>query len=106
MDQKCVGYAWEKDADTLVGYFEEMAEVIRSNKDDCDKLGDALEKFAAKNGVEMKALTEKMNSLSGAQMRELEEMYKDRMRGIEKRLDEVSECVSNEKVMRALEAIM
>lgn len=93
--------ACKSDAEKLVSYMEEMGGIIEKNKDDCDKMGDELQKFADSNGKEMQELMKKLKDDKAEQ-----EKYKDRMDKVEKQMEMIGECFMNEKVMKAFGGIM
>ena len=102
----------KSDEDKLVSYLEEEADIIDKNKDDCDKMGEALKSWADKNGDDMKSLQKKMEdkekSMSADDKKKAEEdmkkKYGDRLdKAMEKILGGALKCASNDKVKDAME---
>ena len=94
--------ACKSDAEKFIGYMEEMAEIIDENKDDCDKMGEALSGFADDNAEDMKALQKKLKDLPDDEQKEMKEKYEDRMEKAEEKMDGLGKCATNEKVGKAM----
>jgi len=93
--------ACKSDAEKLVGYMEEMADIMDKNKDDCDKMAEELSSFAKDNGKEITELSKKLKD-----DKEAEEKYKDRVeKATEKMMGGMMKCADNEKVMKAMQEI-
>ncbi|OIP35206.1 MAG: hypothetical protein AUK47_17010 [Deltaproteobacteria bacterium CG2_30_63_29] len=97
--------ACKSDAEKFIGYMEEMAEIIDSNKDDCDKMGDALAGFADDNAEDMKALQKKLKDLPEDEQKAMREKYEDRMEKAQEKMDGLGKCATNEKIGKAMEKL-
>lgn len=90
----------EEQAITLM---EEMANIIDSNKEDCDKMAAALDTFATKNGETLKKLQETLKGGDEAKEKAMKEKYGARLGAIMGKMMEGSmKCAANEKVAAAM----
>ena len=96
----------KSDAEIFVSLFEEMADIVDTNKGNCDKMGEALQAFADDNGEEVEKLSKNLKKASKEEEEELEKKFGDRMKEAqEKMMDSLMECVSNDKVGSAMKSI-
>ncbi|MCA9527574.1 MAG: hypothetical protein KC549_14900 [Myxococcales bacterium] len=90
-------------AEQAVGLMEEMATIADSNKEDCDKMGDALKGFMDKNGETLKKLKESDKGKSEEEKKAMMEKYKDRLgAAMGKMMPAMTKCATNEKVKGAM----
>ena len=88
-------------AEQSVKMMEEMAQIIDTNKGDCDKMGSALDTFITSK----KDLIEKAKTLRGdkAQSKKLEEKYGPRLKEVTKKMiGGAMKCATNKTVGDAM----
>lgn len=98
--------ACKSDSEKMIGYVEEMAEIIDANQDDCDKMADALETFANNNAEDMKALQKKLKDLSEEEHKEMKEKYEERMKVAKAKMAPLGKCATNEKLGKAMGRVL
>jgi len=92
--------------DQAMDLFEDMANTLEKNKDDCGKAGEAMEKWSKDNGEKMKTLMKETKGGSKEDEKKMMEKYKDRMEKAMKTIFEVSlKCGDNEKFKKAGESM-
>jgi hypothetical protein len=90
----------KSDEDKLVGLMEEQADLIDKNKDDCDKMGEALSSWHQSNAEAIKALTAKLKDKKSD--KEMEKKYEARINAMGEKMKGIGKCIANEKVAKAL----
>jgi len=86
-----------------VGLMEEMANLADSNKEDCDKMGDALAGFMDKNGETIKKMKDMDKGKSEDEKKAMMEKYKARIEAsTAKLMPAMMKCATNEKVKGAM----
>ena len=84
-----------------VKMMEEMAEITSANKDNCDKMGDELNKFMDANADTIKSLKDKKQS--DDEKKKFEEKYGERVKTAgTKMMEGAMKCATNEKVGAAM----
>lgn len=82
--------------DKIIGHVEAITDIAKDNKDDCDKMGDEMEKYFEDNE---KDIEEAVEALEKATDDEKKAFIEDLADPIEKLSEEVGECGSkNDKV--------
>lgn len=84
-----------------VKLMEEMANIVDSNKEDCDKMGAALTTFVDANADTIKGMKDMKSSKD--EEKKLEEKYGDRIKAATgKMMGGMMKCATNEKVAGAM----
>jgi hypothetical protein len=82
---------------------EELAQVMDANKVDCNKMGDALEKFMESHAAEIRRLREEEKKMTEEQKKAIANKYAARLQAAAaKILAGAQTCGSNPKVKEAL----
>ena len=84
-----------------VKLMENMAEIAAANKDDCDKMGEELNKLIDSNADLIKSLKDKKET--DEEKKKFEEKYGERVKTAGKKMMEgAMKCAKNEKVGAAM----
>ena len=95
----------KSDEEKVVSYMEEMAEIMDSNKDNCDAMAEKLTKWNESKGKELKELETKMKGKKDDKeaAEAFKKEYGDRMEAATKKMMSGGmKCMTNEKVMKAM----
>lgn len=90
-------------AEESIKLMEEMATIMDSNKEDCDKMGGALAKFMDSNGSKIADLKKATEGKSKEEQKKMMEKYEDRMKAVMgKVMGAGMKCKDNKKVQDAM----
>ncbi len=88
----------------LVAAMEEMANIVDSNKNDCNAMGDKLDKFLTDNAAFFRDAKERAAKLTDQEKKDMEQRYNARLQVVIVKLQEgLTKCASNPKVVSAIQ---
>ena len=95
----------KSDEEKIVSYYEDLASIVDSNKDDCDKMGEELHQWLDKNGPDLQKLVSEPVSRTEAESKKLQEKYGERLtKAMDTLLMGMARCsMDNENVDKALD---
>jgi hypothetical protein len=95
----------KSDEEKYVGAVEDLGSAVEANKDDCDKMGDALQGIFDKNRDLLEEGEKKGKSMSEEETKAFKEEYGPRMDlATEKWVGGALECGNNKKVAAAMQS--
>ena len=88
----------------LMAVMEQMAAIVDTNKNDCNAMGDKLDKFMTDNAAFFKDARERAEKMSEQEKHELENRYHARLTAVVAKFrDGLSRCATNPKVVSAIQ---
>jgi len=90
----------------LVAVMEQMASLVDANKNDCNAMGDKLDRFITDHDALFKEAKAREAQMSEQEKQQFEARYHARLQGVVQKLQRgLSKCITNPKVSSALQKV-
>ena len=88
----------------LMAVMEQMATIVDANKNDCNAMGDKLDRFMTDNAAFFKDAKARAEKMSDQEKQQIEERYRARLQVVVAKLQGgITKCATNPKVVAAIQ---